>query len=407
MELGDGKSWIALLFGLLFCAVCLPLAASSALGLVQGLWRSLVALLRPKGRKGRASNRELREHLQMLLFTGMGSALALFLSFIGLVGQLPIVATWHPVLTSTIALLADERRVSSEMARGVAEGDLGLIRLCLALGADPRNAGSAQSWLNLTHSNEARQFLLQQGASPDGLAHQRHPLRAAWESADLAGFNWLLAQAADPARHEPADALDLIEALALAEGDQSQAYFDALLAAPTSSACADPASRGGADGSACWLQRRAASGESVLDRLHLAGLRPDWQQRLRAAGAVHGLLLDRGTSLPADHPALRHVQAWLAARSVDPDWSRDDRDWTLPQADHTGIPEYLPVPPLQLSGRGLDGETLVRVSGLSRGGVEVVYQIRLVPLRAELGDGLDDQLPWRIAGYWQEAGLPE
>jgi hypothetical protein len=308
----------------------------------------------------------------------------------GLVNYAPAVGTWHPAFTEVLSWSADERRVQRELLRGVREQDAALVKLTLRLGGDARNPEADFSFLPLVGEPALRELLLEYGASPDGMPQQTPPLLTAIQVRNLALFGWLLQHGANPDPLHPHAAPHLLEHMASAtDPPLNQDWLQLLLA------------RGGD------FNRRLAGGMTVLDLITLEDLHADWHQALRAAGAEHGLLLERGEIMGKTHPALLHVQNWLDARGTE-DVEGNPR-WEQPGANETGIYHFLPVREALLSGRVLGDHALVRTQGPGGGGEVRVNVVALRRFQLERDGSLPAEMDsatdavagqWRIAGFW-------
>lgn len=391
MQIGEGSPWVGVLVGALFTAILLPLLLRSLGSMLRRLARGASLLMRGKAQWSGLSGmgHKLREELILVVVLGISSVFSSLIFLVSLVNHVPIIGTWPP-LSSVLPLMIDERTLRQELARGIQEQNAGLIQLALTLGADARNPGERQSFLPLLRAPAIRQLLIEHGASPDGLRHQQPPLLQAWERLDFELYDWLLQASANPNPQLRDPNEHFVVLMARSDPPLPNKWLATLL-------------RHSPD-----LNRRAPTGTTVLDVMTLEQLRPDWQSMLREAGARHGLLLDRGEELPAEHPAIGHVRQWLEARGSE-DWAEGDERWELPGANASGIYYFLPVKDMRLSGRIEGNAALVQASGPAGGGPVRTTQVSLRWIQAEAAEPVAEAEPaadlhpdghWRIAGFW-------
>ncbi len=391
MQVGEGSHWLGVLVGALFTAILLPLLVGTLASLLRRLGRGTSLLLRGKAQWSGLTGmgRKLREEMLFVVVFCVSIVFSSLILLVSLVNYFPTIGTWSP-LTTLLTWIVDDSKLQQELGRGVDEQDAGLIQLALTMGADARNPGEKESYLPRSRSPDLRQLLVEYGASPNGLRHQEPPLLQALEIRDFELYQWLLQAGAnpDPRMHAPDE--HLIVLLARSEPALGDEWLTALL-------------RHDRD-----LNRRSATGTTALDVMTLERVRPDWHTMLSEAGARHGLLLDRGEYMPADHPAITHVRQWLGARGT-ADWLEGDERWELPGADATGIYYFLPVKDIQLTGRIEGNEALVRASGPAGGGPERTTVVALRWIQAEAAEPIAQADPatrgwshgsWRIAGFW-------
>ncbi len=391
MQIGEGSAWVGVLVGGLFAAVLLLFLLAYLATLLRRLGRGARGLLSGKAQWPGLGG-IVRTVLSELIVIGVLSSFGMFswvILGLSLVNYFPTVGTWPP-LPTVLASMVDERKLQWELRSGVRDQHAGLVRLALKLGADADNSDQDESLLPKVRDPALRQLLIEHGASPDGLPHQQPPLLQAWRMRDFELYNWLLQAGANPDPRLPEPSAHFIAQLARSATPIGDEWLNALL-------------RHAPD-----LNRRTPQGATVLDVMTLTQLRPDWQSRLREAGARHGLLLDRGQELPADHAAISHVRQWLEARGT-AHWQEGDQRWELPGADATGDYYFLPVKDIQLSGCIEGNDALVQARGPAGGGPERTTVVALRLIQAEAAEPVAEADPanrtsahgsWRIAGFW-------
>mgnify|MGYP000923889468 FL=1 len=393
MHIGQGSPWLGVLVGfpfallMLWITLCLIARLGRCLAAAAGL-----AALPADARGASGLLRNLcRDALGIALF-GFFTALSVAVVLAGLMNYVPAVGLTHPWVTRIADFMVDAPKTQSEFKRGLKTGNRPLVELALAIGADPTNRGDSTSLLVTTTDPQMRALLIERGAAVDGLPEQNPPLRNAVDNHDLALFEQLLRAGArrglEPLPGYPRHLLEW-----MAEAGYGVEWLEVAIAT-------------GID-----LTGAGYGGASLYDTLSLNAPGGDWWQRLSAAGSRHRLPIDVPQSVPPDHPAVRHVLAWLQSQGTDVEVAGNP-EWELPDArpdDSTWI-DVPHTDPEVLSVHGGLGDLLIRVRGTGFGSEQATVVVRVRAVAAESGglpaeaDPTSNNVPnWRIAAIWTDA----